>query len=76
MQRQEDPESLLTSQATQSDELQICEIPCLKTKVEGRQDCPVVRVLAAKPPDDLSSIPEDTCARKRRELSSELYMCV
>lgn len=64
--RQADPESLLTSQSHQKGELQ--------NKVEGRQDCPVVVGLAARPPDDLSSIPKDTHARKRR--SSDLCVYI
>ena len=61
-QRQADPESLLTGQSRQNGELH--------DKVEGRQDCPVVVRLTARPPDDLSSIPEGTHARRRR--SSDL----
>lgn len=61
-QRQADPESLLASQYRQNGELQ--------DKMEGRQDCPVGVGLPDRPPDDLSSISEDTHARRRR--SSDL----
>lgn len=69
-QRQVDPESLLASQSRQNGELQ--------DKVEARQNCPVIVGLTARPPNDLSSIPEDTHARKRRSSDLCVYhgVCV